>query len=64
MPNPGLKNSLKNTLNKSGHEHCPRDKLKSRLMPFTRQSTIDIQGVLLPDRQTLRGDSRPENKHY
>ena len=23
----------------------------------------DIQGVLLPDRQTLRGDSRHENKH-
>ena len=24
----------------------------------------DIQGVLLPDRQTLRDDSRHENKHY
>ena len=23
-----------------------------------------IQSVLLPDRQTLRGDSRHENKHY
>ena len=23
-----------------------------------------IQGVLLPDRQTLRGDSRHEDKHY
>ena len=24
---------------------------------------IDIQGILLPDRQTLRGDSRQEDKH-
>ena len=24
---------------------------------------IHIQGVLLPDRQTLRGDSRHEDKH-
>ena len=23
-----------------------------------------IQGVLLPDQQTLRGDSRHEDKHY
>ena len=25
---------------------------------------IYIEGVLLPDRQTLRGDSRHEDKHY
>ena len=25
---------------------------------------IYIQGVLLPNRQTLRGDSRHEDKHY
>ena len=25
---------------------------------------VYIQGVLLPDRQTLRGDSRHEDKHY
>ena len=25
---------------------------------------VHIQGVLLPDRQTLRGDSRHEHKHY
>ena len=25
---------------------------------------MHIQGVLLPDRQTLRGDSRHEDKHY
>ena len=25
---------------------------------------VYIQGVLLPDQQTLRGDSRHEDKHY
>ena len=25
---------------------------------------VYIQGVLLPDRQTSRGESRHENKHY
>ena len=24
----------------------------------------NIQGVLLPDRQTLKGDSRQDDKHY
>ena len=27
-------------------------------------TNANIQGVLLPDRQTLRGDSRHEDKHY
>ena len=25
---------------------------------------VHIQGILLPDRQTLRGDSRYEDEHY
>ena len=29
-----------------------------------RNNSVHIQGVLLPDRQTLRGDSRHEDKHY
>ena len=31
---------------------------------FHTPSLWHIQGVLLPDRQTLRGDSRHEDKHY
>ena len=29
-----------------------------------RKTSLYIQGVLLPDRQTLRGDSRHEDKYY
>ena len=28
------------------------------------ENSFYIQGVLLPDRQTLRSDSRHEDKHY
>ena len=31
---------------------------------FSRLHLLFIQGALLPDRQTLRGGSRHENKHY
>ena len=31
---------------------------------ITKQSMLYIQGVLLPDRQTLWGDSTHEDKHY
>ena len=31
---------------------------------ISETNMFNIQGVLLPDRQTLRGDIRDEDKHY
>ena len=36
----------------------------SRVLFFLLTFTLYVQGVLLPDRQTLRGDSTHKDKHY
>ena len=37
---------------------------RKKLVLYNTKYKIYIQGVLLPDRQTLRGYSRYEDKHY
>ena len=39
-------------------------KKKKEKMSLTILFKFDMQGVLLPDRQTLGSDSRHEDKHY